>query len=375
MVRLGLDDFFDRYHSAEYPYSFAGKNTVKQHVRVKRKVLDKILSKSDIYTGFREFKKSNDLPPIRTYGENYLWEGDLMFFTHPDFVKANDGNLYILAMIDSFTKMVRLTPLRTKDTKTVTARLLRVFNFEKPKYLRVDAGGEFISNQFTSMCKDQGVKLYIAMEPIKCAFIERFNRTFKRILVQIMENNNTIRWIDHIREAIDIYHSRWHSSLKMSPNEAEQDENHDKIHEINLNKYIKFDRKILLKNRNPPKFKRGQIVKIFKKKGIFSKGYIQNSTTEFFEIYHIDRKLSRDRYYLKDLNGDKILGSFYDNYLVAYTPPADGAEYRIDPTFKGFKKRNINRVPHIWVKWLGWPEKFNQFVPLSDVRHLLPEGI
>ena len=72
MVRLGLRKFFDRYHSAEYPYSFAGKNTVKQHVRVKRKVLDKILSKSDIYISFSEFKKSKDLPPIRTYGENYL---------------------------------------------------------------------------------------------------------------------------------------------------------------------------------------------------------------------------------------------------------------------------------------------------------------
>ena len=192
-----------------------------------------------------------------------------MFFTHPDFVKATDGNLYILAMIDSFTKMVRLVPLRTKDTKTVTAKILHVFNFDKPKYLRVDAGGEFISKQFTSMCKDQGVKLYIAMEPIKCAMIERFNRTFKRILVQIMEKNNTIRWIDHIREAIDIYHSRWHRSIKMSPNEADQDENQDKIHEININKYIKFDRKILLKIRNPPKFKRGQIVKMFKKKGIF----------------------------------------------------------------------------------------------------------
>ena len=55
MVRLGHDEFFDRYHSAEYPYSFAGKNTVKQHVRVKKKVLDKILSKSDIYTSFSEF--------------------------------------------------------------------------------------------------------------------------------------------------------------------------------------------------------------------------------------------------------------------------------------------------------------------------------
>ena len=66
MVNLSFEDFLDRYHSGEYPYSFGGKNTVKQDVRVKRKVLDKILSKSDIYTNFREFKKSKGLPPIRT---------------------------------------------------------------------------------------------------------------------------------------------------------------------------------------------------------------------------------------------------------------------------------------------------------------------
>ena len=56
-----------------------------------------------------------------------------------------------------------------------------LFQKERPKYLRVDAGGEFISKQFTNMCKKNNVKLYFAMEPLKCAIIERFNRTFKRI--------------------------------------------------------------------------------------------------------------------------------------------------------------------------------------------------
>ena len=58
-------------------------------------------------------------------------------------------------------------------------------NGDKPKYLRVDAGGEFLSHTFTQMCAKHNVKVYIAQEPIKCAFIERFNRTFKRILVQL----------------------------------------------------------------------------------------------------------------------------------------------------------------------------------------------
>ena len=127
------------------------------------------------------------------------------------------------------------------------------------------------------------------------------------------------------------------------------------------------------KEKKPAKFRKGQIVKIFKKRGIFSKGYGKNVTQEFFEIYHIDRKLSKDRYYLKDLSGDKILGSFYGEYLVPFTQPEGDAEYKIDPSFTDFKRKLIGRVPHIWIKWLGWPTKFNQWVPLKTVKRILPD--
>ena len=88
----------------------------------------------------------------------------------------------------------------------------------------------------------------------------------------------------------------------------------------------------------------------------------------------MNRQLSNDRYYIKDLQGDKIIGSFYEEYLVPFTPLADGGEYLLDPKFTDFKRRSIHGVPHIWVKWLGWPDKFNQWVPEQDVRHLLPQN-
>ena len=139
----------------------------------------------------------------------------------------------------------------------------------------------------------------------------------------------------------------------------------------NLKRYAKFDKIKYLKNRKPTKFKKGQFVKLFRKKGAFTKGYAQNVTKEYFKIYHIDRKLSKDRYYLKDLAGDKVIGSFYEEYLVLYKPPAEGAEYKVDPNHNDFRRKNIRGVPHIFVKWLGWPKKFNQWVPVNDVRHLL----
>ena len=161
--------------------------------------------------------------------------------------------------------------LKSKESKFITQKVNELFQRVKPKYLRVDAGGEFISKQFTEMCRKNDVRLYIAMEPIKCAMIERFNRTFKRLLVQMMEKNNSIRWIDFVRPCLEIYHSRKHASLNMSPEDAEERENELQIIQTNLKKYAKFDRIRANKNRMPTKFRKGQIVKIFKKKGIFPK--------------------------------------------------------------------------------------------------------
>ena len=369
MVKVTKQDILDGYHGKN-SFSFGRKNLIKDKIRISDRNLENVLSHSDIYTEFRQFRKPKFLPPIRTYGENYLWEADLMFFTHPDFAKKNDGFLYILAIIDTFTKMVRMMPLKTKNTATVTKNMNTLFQHDKPKYLRVDAGGEFLSNNFTSMCNRHNVNLYIAMEPIKCAVIERFNRSFKRILVQIMEHNNSIKWVDFVNQALEIYHSRFHRTIKMSPNDADMEHNHDKVLKTNLKRYARFDRLKASKNKRPAKFRIGQFVKIFKKKNIFTRGYNQNATKEYFKIYHIDRKLSKDRYYLKDLAGDKVIGSFYQEYLIPFSPPA-GGEFKLDPNFNDFKKKRINGVPHIWIKWLGWPTKFNQWVKETDLRRLV----
>ena len=271
---MNEEELLRTYH-ADFPFSFGGLDKVRDSVNIKKNRLKNVLSKSNIYTEFREFKKPKYFPPVRTYGEDYLWEADLMFFTHPTFAQQNDGNLYILAIIDTFTKTVKMQSLKSKNTTVVTIAVNNLFKNIKPRYLRVDAGGEFISNAFTKMCKDNNVELYIAMEPIKCAIIERFNRTFKRLLIQIMDKNNSLRWVDFLPQALKIYHSRRHRSLKMSPDEADEDINHNKILRLNLKRYAKFDRKRYSKNQKPAKFKTGKFVKLFKKRGYLQKDMLK----------------------------------------------------------------------------------------------------
>jgi hypothetical protein len=71
-----------------------------------------------------------------------------------------------------------------------------------------------------------------------------------------MEHNNSVRWIDYVQQTVDIYHSREHSSIGMSPNEAYDEENHLEIVQRNLKKYSNDDRKMVKK-----KFKTSKVQK------------------------------------------------------------------------------------------------------------------
>ena len=64
-----------------------------------------------------------------------------------------------------------------------------------------------------------------------------------------------------------------------------------------------------------PRFKVGAIVRITKYKNIFSKGYSRSWSREVFEIDSV-LKTNLWKYKIKDLNNEKILGSFNEKKLL-----------------------------------------------------------
>ena len=68
-------------------------------------------------------------------------------------------------------------------------------------------------------------------------------------------------------------------------------------------------------NLKAPKFKVNDRVKITKYKNIFSNGYAVNWSREIFIIDSI-LKTNPWTYKIKDLNGEKIIGSFYEKELL-----------------------------------------------------------
>ena len=63
-----------------------------------------------------------------------------------------------------------------------------------------------------------------------------------------------------------------------------------------------------------PEFKTGDLVRIHKYKSIFTKGYEPNFTSEVFKIKNV-LKGDPNMYVLEDLEGEPIIGKFYEQEL------------------------------------------------------------
>ena len=67
-------------------------------------------------------------------------------------------------------------------------------------------------------------------------------------------------------------------------------------------------------NKEGPKFKVGDHVRVSKYKNIFAKGYITNWSEEDFVIKKVKNTVPWT-YVISDLNGEEIVGTFYEKKI------------------------------------------------------------
>ena len=65
-------------------------------------------------------------------------------------------------------------------------------------------------------------------------------------------------------------------------------------------------------------------------------------------------------YKLKDYDGEELKGTFYEEELQKVIKPDD--VYEVEKILK--KRGNVQYL----VKWLGYPNKFNSWVPASEIN-------
>ena len=101
--------------------------------------------------------------------------------------------------------------------------------------------------------------------------------------------------------------------------------------DVKDNTYIDFKKEV---NDKDPNFKAGDLVRISKYKNIFAKGYTPNWSEEVFVISKIKNTVPWT-YLINDLNGEEIIGTFYEKDLQK----TKQQEFRIEKVIKrrGYK--------------------------------------
>ena len=192
----------------------------------------------------------------------------------------------------------------------------------------VDKGKEFYNKDVKDL-----IKLYSTENEEKASLVERWIRTMKEKMWKYFSANSTNVYTNVLPDLVKEYNNTRHSSIKMTPVQASKKEKeltvwrnlypeHLEIHDIN------------------PKFSVVDKVRISKKKKTSEKGHTTRWTEEIFTIIEVKRMSP-------DLNGEEILGTFYEPKLQKTSQEL----FRIEKVIKRGKKKSL-------VKWKGYSDDF-----------------
>jgi len=92
-------------------------------------------------------------------------------------------------------------------------------------------------------------------------------------------------------------------------------------------------------------------------KGVFTKGYLPNWSTEIFSIIKVN-KTSPSTFILQDYTGNSIAGGFYSEELLKTKLPDD---YLVEKVIRSKGQR-------VYVRWLGFTDEHNSWINKSDLK-------
>ena len=236
--------------------------------------------------------------------------------------KHNKRIRYLLCVIELFSKYAWVVPLKDKKGVSIAnafQSILKKSN-RKPNEIWVDQGSEFYNNFFKKFLKDNDISMYLTYNEGKSDVAERFIRTLKSKIYKHMTAISKNVCFDVLDDIIDKYNNTYHKFIKMKPSDVWD------------NSFAEYNEE---PNEKDHKFKVGDHVKISKFKNVFAKGYTPNWSEEIFIV-----KKTRNNvpwtYAVSDVNGEEIVGSFYEKELQK----TNQKEFRIDKVIK----RNGNKL-------------------------------
>ena len=214
--------------------------------------------------------------------------------------RKNKGIKYLLCAIDLYSKYAFVIPLKDKKGISIVHAFNKIIkqSERKSNKIWVDQGGEFYNSVSIKWLSDNDIIMYSTYNEGKSVVAEKFIRTLKNKLYKHMKDTGKNVYYDVLDDVVNKYNNTKHSTIKMKPIDVKD----------NKRVYIGEH------NEKDSRFKVGDRVRISKFKNIFAKGCTPNWSKEIFIVNKINDTVPYT-YNIKDVNGEEIIGSFYNREL------------------------------------------------------------
>jgi len=161
--------------------------------------------------------KQGPLQPLPT-GEP--WERISIDITGPH-PRSRRGHIYILTMMDNFTKYVEAVPLANQEAATVAKALVEtvIVRYGAPLQILTDQGTNFEGYLFKEMCRLLEIDKVrtSSYHPSGNGLIERFHRTLNAMLGKVVSGHQR-DWEEYLPHVMAAYRGSVHDATGFSPN-------------------------------------------------------------------------------------------------------------------------------------------------------------
>lgn len=313
------------------------------------------LEGQESYTLHRNKRKH--FPRNVTYanGVDACWQTDLADFS--SIKEENDGFIFVLVVIDVFSKHAWTVPLQNKQAETVVEGFREIFSRTDRRCTTLisDKGKEYDNKKLKTFLKSHDISYFHTRNPeTKCSIAERFIRTLRMWLQRVFTHTESDRYIDHVLEDVTYaYNIKYHRTIKMSPVEASRP---DRVLQVYDTLYKdKLSRKV------QPRLKVGDFVRITREKSRFEKESTWNWTEEVFQITRVV-KHPIPVYAIADIDkNEEIEGLFYGHELNKVEKP------ELFKIAEIVAERGRGKNAESLVRWRGYPDSAQSWVLTKNI--------
>ena len=137
-----IADLKKGWTDSDHPIAFTGVSQIFDYYqgRLSRRQIKHTLSEISTYSKFVELKRPYHYNHFYVYRRNQQWQLDVTFLEQLG--SYNSGYKWLLFCIDVFSRLLLVTPLKSKKSKIVTQKAERMIKFAGPPFgVYVDRGG------------------------------------------------------------------------------------------------------------------------------------------------------------------------------------------------------------------------------------------